>query len=307
MSAIMKHDMKAILGEDFFKEEVRCDYKISETQKMMWAMQIDLYMVLSEICEKHGLKYFLMYGGLLGAIRHDGFIPWDDDIDVVMPRKDYNKLIEIAPKELAEPYALQSPYTYPNCYYSYITLRNSMGTFTAKIFKHLDYNKGIPIDIFPLDYCNLETIQKDRERIHEHIDRCVSWMKLQCPDLSEEQREKSLKHPTDNPLHDWEMIQKIAGNPENEGSKYMLQTVVMMQRWYNTTNTRIYHSEWFDKIIPHKFETIEVLVPEKYDEILTECYGKNYMQFPPVEHRGTIMDQLIVDPFTPYKEYDFSK
>ena len=307
MSAIMKHDMKAILGEDFFKEEVRCDYKISETQKMMWAMQLDLYMVLSEICEKHGLKYFVMYGGLLGAIRHDGFIPWDDYIDVAMPRKDYDKFIKIAPKELKEPYALQCPYTYPNCYITNITLRNDSGTFTPKVFKLLDYNKGIPMDIMPLDYCNLDTLQQEREKIYEHILRCASWMKLKCPDLPAEQKEICLQHVTDNPLHDWEMIQQIASNMAPEGSKYMLQTVLMMQRWYNTTTTRIYHSEWFDNIIPHKFESVEVLVPDKYDEILTECYGKNYMQFPPIEHRGNIMDKLIVDPYTPYKEYDFSK
>lgn len=307
MVAKMKHDMKEILGEDFFQEEVRCDYRISESQKMMWAMQIDLYMVFSEICEKYGLKYFMMYGGLLGAVRHDGFIPWDDDIDVAMPRKDYNKFIQIAPKELEEPYALQCPYTYPNCYITNITLRNSLGTFTPKVFKLLDYNKGIPMDIMPLDYCNLDTIQKDREKIYEYIMRCASWMKLRCPDLQAEQREKSLQFVTDNPLYDWEMIQKIAGNPDNEGSEYMIQTVLMMQRWYNTTTTRIYRSEWFDKVVLHKFESVEVLIPERYDEILTVCYGKHYMQFPPVRHRGSIMDNLIVDPYTPYKDYDFSK
>ena len=184
----MKHDMKAILGEDFFKEEVKCDYLISEAQKMIWAMEMDLYLVFVEICKKYGLQYFVMYGSLLGAVRHDGFIPWDDDIDVGMPRKDYDTFIKVAPKELSEPYALQCPYTYPNCYISNITLRNCMGTFTPKVFKMLDYNKGIPLDIFPIEYCDPATAVRDRDQIYYHIMRCASWMKLQCPDLSDEQK-----------------------------------------------------------------------------------------------------------------------
>lgn len=298
--AVMKHDMKAILGEDFFKEEVRCDYKISEAQKMMWAMQIDLYMVFAEICEKYNLKYFMMYGGLLGAIRHNGFIPWDDDIDVVMPRKDYNKFIQIAPKELEEPYALQCPYTYPNCYITNITLRNSMGTFTPKRFKHLDYNKGIPMDIFPLDYCNPETLEQDQEKIYEHILRCSSWMNLKNPDLPQDEIKKHLKYKTDNPLHDWEMIQKIASNPEYVGSDYMVQTVVMVKRWYGTASP-ILQAKWFEDTETHRFESIKVSIPSGWDDILRKLYGDKYMQFPPVHERGSINNSLIVDPYTPYK------
>ena len=94
MVAIMKHDMKAILGEDFFKDEVKCDYHIPAYMKMNWAIQLDLFMTLAELCDEHGLRYFANSGMLLGAIRQNGFIPWDDDLDVAMPREDYNKLIE---------------------------------------------------------------------------------------------------------------------------------------------------------------------------------------------------------------------
>ena len=89
MAAIMKHDMKAILGEDFFKEEVRCNYLVSTQIKRIWAVLLDMYLAFSEACEKYGLKYFLIGGSLLGAIRHDGFIPCDDDLDVGMMREDY--------------------------------------------------------------------------------------------------------------------------------------------------------------------------------------------------------------------------
>lgn len=301
MSAIMKHDMKAILGEDFFKEEVRCGYKISEAQKMVWAMQLDLYMVLEEICKKYGLKYFVMFGSLLGAVRHNGFIPWDDDIDVAMPRKDFETFMKVAPQELDEPYALQNPYTYPNCFFTVPTLRNSMGTFAPKRFKSLDYNKGIPIDIFPLDYCNPDTLVHDQEKILEHILRCSSYMNLQMPGLTQEEVDRYNSHKTDNPLKEWELVHELAANLAPGGSEFMVQTVVIVKRWYSKP-VRIFKSKWFEKTESHVFEKMNVMIPLGWDEIMKQCYGDKYMEFPPLVERGSINDSLIVDPYTPYKE-----
>lgn len=300
MSAIMKHDMKAILGEDFFKEEVRCDYKISEAQKMIWAMELDLFFVFEEICKKYNLRYFFVYGNLIGAVRHKGFIPWDDDIDVGMPRKDYDIFMKVAPKELSKPYFLQTPYTSKNCFISNITLRNSMGTFTPKVFKSLDYNKGVPLDIFPFDYCDPTTVNSDREKIMGHIMNCFSWMKLHCPDLPQSLKEKCLKYDTSNPLKDWEEIQKIASNPQYDGSEYIMMAVVIPN--YQKP-PHIYKTSWFESTVLSKFENIEVPIPVGWHEILSEGYGSNYMQYPSIEERGAINEKIIVDPFTPYKDY----
>ena len=300
-----KHDMRAILGEDFFKEEVRCDYLISETQKMVWALQLDLYLVFRDICTKYNLKHWFMYGSLLGAVRHNGFIPWDDDIDVAMPRKDYDIFVKVAPKELEEPYALQSPYTYPNCYMSNVTMRNSMGTFTPKIFKHLDYNKGIPLDIFPFDFCDPEKWEEDKEKMLQHIKKCSSWMKMQNPEyLTPEMRAKCLANKTDNPLLEWEAMNRIASNPEYNNSDYMMMKVVLDKQ--HLERTIIYKTEWFEKMIPYKFEKFEVEIPVCWHEVLNVRYGKDFMSYPPIQQRGAVNDQLIVNPFIPYKEYNFN-
>ena len=85
-----------ILPEEFLREEIRCDYLVTEKYKKVWAVEIDLLLELDRVCRKHGLKYFLMYGTLLGAVRHGGFVPWDDDLDVIMLRGDYEKLQYLA-------------------------------------------------------------------------------------------------------------------------------------------------------------------------------------------------------------------
>ena len=269
-------------------------------------MQLELYLIFKDICNKYGLKHWVMYGSLLGAVRHDGFIPWDDDVDVAMPREDFNEFLRVAPKELAEPYSLQCPYTYPNCYITNVTMRNGNGTFTPKVFRKLDYNKGIPLDIFPFDYCNLETWPKEKDDIYYHVMRCASWMKLQHPELlSDNQIEVCKKYYTTQPLLDWEAIQEIASNSEKDGSEYMMMKVVLDR--YHLERDIVYKSEWFERTVSHKFETVEVEIPIGWHDVLCVRYGKDYMEFPPVDKRGAINEMLIVDPYTPYKEYDFSR
>ena len=109
------------------------------------AISLDLFFEFEKVCKKHNLKYYLFYGSLLGAVRHHGFIPWDDDFDVAMPRKDYEELLRLY-DEFSFPYILQSPLSDGKCFFSYATLRNSN---TSKVSKKLCYNghnEGIPIN-----------------------------------------------------------------------------------------------------------------------------------------------------------------
>ena len=102
------------------------------------------------ICEKYDLRYYLVGGTLLGAVRHQGFIPWDDDIDVAMPRQDYDRF---APKELAPQYFYQSPNTDPYYFLTYNKIRKNGTEVYEERFKDAKFHKGVFIDIFPLDFC----------------------------------------------------------------------------------------------------------------------------------------------------------
>ena len=92
------------------EEEIICNFRVSSKRKKVWKVELDLLNNFIEICNKYKLTYFAIGGTLLGAIRHKGFIPWDDDIDIGMPREDYNKLLEIAKKEFKNPIFFQTPY-----------------------------------------------------------------------------------------------------------------------------------------------------------------------------------------------------
>lgn len=145
-------ELKYPVPEDFLREETRCGYTISAEMKKVWAVQLDLLQELLRVCQEHGLKIYADGGTLLGAVRHQGYIPWDDDIDMIMLREDYDRLMALA-NEFKHPYFLQNIYTDEHYTHRHAQLRNSL---TACWEEHeggcvLRHNQGIFVDIFPAD------------------------------------------------------------------------------------------------------------------------------------------------------------
>ncbi len=125
--------------------------KTSELRNV-WDVELEILDIIHNVCVENNLKYSLSYGSLLGAVRHGGFIPWDDDLDIMMPRKDYDKFIEIWPTYSYTDYILQNIETDPDFTQNFTKIRKNNTTFLQlEEEKFKKYHTGIYVDIFPAD------------------------------------------------------------------------------------------------------------------------------------------------------------
>lgn len=131
--------------------EIRDGYYVSKKMKQIWQVQLDLLEKFIDICNKYNLDYSLYAGTAIGAVRHKGYIPWDDDIDIVMMRDQYNIFLKYAKEELEDPYFVQNEESEPDFYRQYTQLRRSDTTAIIDIDLEYNYNCGISIDIFVMD------------------------------------------------------------------------------------------------------------------------------------------------------------
>lgn len=145
---------------------------ITNTQlQQLKKIELEMLDELVRICEKHGIEYFLSGGTCLGAVRHKGFIPWDDDIDVGMLREDYDRFAEACKTDLNDEYVFQDMNTEPNCGLVFGKIRKKGTVYSEVYSSHIDMSQGIWIDIFPYD--RVSDNQADR---HKQI-RKVSLLK----------------------------------------------------------------------------------------------------------------------------------
>ncbi len=167
------------LPKGFLKEETRNKFLIDEKRKQVWAVELDLFSKFAAVCNKYKLKYYADAGTLLGAVRHKGFIPWDDDMDFVMFRDDYDKLCDIGEKEFSHPYYFQSEHTNLGVLRGHVQIRNSCttGILLSEIKKKYKFNQGIFIDIFPIDNLPCSAERKDYWReLYILKEKCKKYM-----------------------------------------------------------------------------------------------------------------------------------
>jgi len=290
--------------EDFLKEEERCEYNVSTKLKKIWAVELDLYQKFAEVCDKYDIKYFAWAGTMLGAIRHKGFIPWDDDFDIGLLRGDYEKLIKIAPNEFSYPYFLQNMYSDKKYFCAYSRFRNSETTGIIVDTGSLDYNNGIYIDIFMLD--GKPEDEKELKKWYERKERVVFMINHYESNFKYSHGIKKFLH------YVIKVFVRIFFSYDRLCKKYNK----IVQRYNKKSNSVGLMTHSFDfihkyycskdalrQIISVPFEYTTIKIPKNFDEPLKNMYG-NYMEFPPISERGIWHDEIITfDPDTPYKKF----
>lgn len=282
MTEIERIRSEGWLPEKFWQAEIRCGHHVSENMKMTWAIEMDLYRKLQCVCNDKGLRLFTDGGTTLGAIRHRGFIPWDDDIDVCLLREDYEKLKKMD-QEFMEPYFLQSVYTDPLYGYSFLRLRNCNTAVVVEPMNYCMFNQGIYMDIFPIDKVTEEDYLPRREKIRQLINKNSAYMRMNYPNKNEHDLEMIHKYydANETPRSIFEKIETIAMQDEDIETEY-LSLIVSTQY---VASHKIWPKRVFDGWVSKQFESIEVNVPAGYDEQLQIYFG-DYMEFPSPDERG---------------------
>lgn len=240
------------------------------------------------ICKKYNLKYTLLGGSVLGAIRHGGIIPWDDDIDIGMPRSDYEKLLSIADNVLGTKYKLVSAYNDKDYVYPFAKLFDNETTLVE--FKDFFYLGGVYIDIFPLDGIPKNT----NKRIRKIWKIRYAATNLILAKYSSEYK----KHYFFRCL----AYKVILGNFNNVlkicdkiARKYPYSKQYDIANYFGAWKEKeISEYSWFNPLIEVTFEGRKVWIPGNYDAYLTKMYG-DYMTPPPIEKRKSHHSHYFID------------
>ncbi len=241
--------------------------------------EIEMLKCIDRICKKNNINYFIIYGTLLGGIRHKGFIPWDDDIDIAMPRADYEKFIKIADSELDDNYKLDYFTTNKKYYLPFAKVRNINTVFAEESLVNYNGEKGVFIDIFPFD--NMKS--NNRGKLYFLKSRIVnvlySMLIYKSLKLKQPKKIQIISCFFTNTFIN-KLIKLISKGPKNGG--YL--------NFYSPFGER--YCLIYDKkdVFPLKeipFDSFIVKAPSNSEKILTQLYGNNFMELPPVEERTT--------------------
>ena len=245
-------------------------------------MELGIMEYIHEVCQKIGVKYFLAYGSLIGAVRHKGFIPWDDDMDICMLREDYEKLQDYLIANPDERYEVMSYKNNLNYVYPFMKVQDNQ-TYLLEEDVRIDSNMGIYVDIFPVDGYEDDSVFKDK------MTRLIKKRQLSCYTFKGITNTKSLLNSLIRYIsviifYFTNTNKYIRGIDDLAQSRKVDDYELVDYLIYKDMNKPVWKREWLKQTITGVFEGKEFMIPKNYHEILTSDYG-DYTQLPPVELR----------------------
>lgn len=268
-----------------------------QVQRQIWATEQEILDVIHQVCTEHGLRYSLAYGTLIGAVRHKGFIPWDDDIDIMMPREDYEKLIAVWNQSAPKGYILQNTRTDSDFTQNFTKIRKDHTTFLqdeAERIKH--YHKGIFVDIFPGDRVPSGKIGQKMQYIACAVNLLYSRGHTSGSGGTIGKVERALlKAPKEKYAVRRERAdKKIRSWNGDESLQYVFPSTIGSSRKY-------YPANLFENMKTIEFNGKQYMCVADEDATLRVEYG-NYMQLPPEEERVWKHHPLLIDFEHNYEE-----
>ena len=267
--------------KDIERDEIRDGFLVTTDRKKQWNHMLELLVLFDKICKKHGIRYYLAYGTLIGAARHRGFIPWDDDMDVLVPRPDYQRLMEIMPQELEYPLYYTSMYNFPwfKTFCKVMDLSTTAGVIN-------EYNEigagGIWIDIFPLDFDRNPNItySEDMELIFKTAEELIALM------LRPDYLFKEIKEGKYQPVFPLQILEKLYNSPREVPFKLMEDFLlkhyddsdycsyfVFEYRYTRFCGNIPLPKTYYGNGTGGEFEGLTFPCPDEIDKCLTTWYG----------------------------------
>ena len=267
--------------------------------KKLQSIELDALLNVDAVCSKLGIKYFLVGGTLLGAVRHKGFIPWDDDIDIGLLRDDYEIFIQNAQNILPSHLFVQNYKTDPEVPFNFTKIRDCRTTFVEKTMKNIKMNHGVYIDVFPIDYYPKSRIcGKAKDSILDFISLYFSRVYY---------RDKEIHY---SPLR--KMAHFLCRCFFRKTHQAVVARDFFIKFGKKTNQMKNYSGAWgsreivpaecFNEFIRLDFEGHQLMAPAAYDLYLRHIYG-DYMTLPSVEKRVAHHYTDKIDLNQPYTNY----
>ncbi len=311
------------IPKDFYEAEIRDGFYIPSEMKRYWAVMLEVLENIDRVCQKLGIRYFADYGTLLGAVRHRGFIPWDDDFDITMIREDYMKFLKYAEKELPDGYMVLSVHNNHKSHTFLGRVVNKGLISTEPDFLRANHNcpYATGIDIFPLDHFEYDEktneLQKILIREADEMAAVIDEEETDLKKLPKNIRDRVIslcdtckyKLKTGDYIRQQMFILSDRLSAMFDGGASYLAHMYFWER----KGTQVYPKEYFESTIDLPFECTTIPVPVAYDRILKASYGDNYMNpvrsgsvhdYPLYSVQREYMRQAVNRVF--YPEYSFS-